>query len=458
MDEPTIEEWMDRHHVEVVRTHATNLDGLAIGKYVKRSKFLASLPNGHAISDIALAMDMTGNPHLSFWHDFRAGTFGDVLLRPDLNTIITDGTDPDLGHCLCDFTDAQGNETSLCPRTLLRQISERIMAQGYLVKAAFELEFFVFHNTFEVARERDYQNLDPVTASKKSNIYLLRNAHRVKPFMDEVLRRLNWQKFEWESWSDEGGVGQVELNFSPTDPVSAADMVVRAKQLIHEVAVDRGMSVTFMASLGPGYGNGLHAHHSLTNLAGDPVFLDNGARSPLMQHWLAGITKTMPAATAFLCPTFNAYRRLTDFTSPPVTATWGEENKSVGLRTISRTPATARLEHRLPSGDANPYLVLAVILAGGLAGEQHQLPVPEEMRRIGWGTPEGDAPRLPTSMMSAIKALEADPYLNEYLGEDVVSYWVNTRKLEWLSFHEECGDTQKRGTTQWEFERYFELI
>ena len=365
MDEPTIEDWMDRHHVEVVRTHATNLDGLAVGKYVRRPKFLASLPAGHAISDLALAMDITGNPHMSFWHEFRTGTFGDVLLRPDLNTIITDGTDPDLGHCLCDFTDVDGNETTLCPRTLLRQIGRKIEDRGYLVKAAFELEFFVFHNSFEQSRELKYKDLEPVTASKKSNIYLLRNAHRVKPFMDEVIHRLNWQKFEWESWSDEGGVGQVEINFSPTDPVRAADMIVRAKQLIHEVAVDQGKSVTFMASMGPGYGNGMHVHHCLTDLDGAPVFLNQaGDRSEVMQHWLAGITKTMPAATAFVCPTINAYRRLTDFTSPPVTATWGEENKSAGLRSISRTPATARLEHRLPSGDANPYLALAVILAG----------------------------------------------------------------------------------------------
>jgi glutamine synthetase len=51
--------------------------------------------------------------------------------------------------------------------------------------------------------------------------------------MDEVVKRLNWQHFPWKSWSDEGGVGQVELNFSPTDPVKAADTIVRAKQLIY---------------------------------------------------------------------------------------------------------------------------------------------------------------------------------------------------------------------------------
>jgi glutamine synthetase len=457
MDEPTIEEWMDRHHVEIVRTHATTLEGAAVGKYLNRPKFLKSIPDGHNIADMALAMDITGSPHMSFWHDFRHGQFGDILMRPDIDSIVSDGTDPDLGHCLCDFTDVDGKEISLCPRTLLKKITGEIDELGYNVKAAFELEFFIFRNTFDQARRREYKNLDPVTASTSSNIYLLRNAHNAKPFMDEVLKRLNWQRFPWESWSDEGGVGQVELNFSPTDPVKAADTIVRAKQLIYEVAVDLGMSVTFMASIRPGYGNGLHVHHSLQKKNGTSAFREDGEKTPLLKNWIAGITSTMAGATSMLCPTFNAYRRLTEFTSPPVTATWGEESKTAGLRVISRTDDLARIEHRLPGGDANPYLVLAAILGGGLAGARKNLAPPEELKFVGWGLPE-DVPRLPNSIMGAADALAADALLGETLGQDVVDYWINTRKLEWLSFHSECGDIEAKTSTQWEYNRYFELL
>jgi glutamine synthetase len=44
------------------------------------------------------------------------------------------------------------------------------------------------------------------------------------------------------------------------------------------------------------------------------------------------------------------------------------------------------------------------------------------------------------------------------LGQDAVDYWVNTRKLEWLSFHSECGDLKTKRATQWEYNRYFELV
>ena len=78
MDEPTIEEWMDRHHVEIVRTHATTLEGAAVGKYLNRPKFLASLPEGHDIGDIALDTDIAGSPHMSFWNDTRHGGAGRI--------------------------------------------------------------------------------------------------------------------------------------------------------------------------------------------------------------------------------------------------------------------------------------------------------------------------------------------------------------------------------------------
>ncbi|MBO6556222.1 MAG: hypothetical protein JJ934_14495 [Pseudomonadales bacterium] len=457
MDEPTLEEWMDRHHVEVVRTHATGLDGHAVGKYLRRSKFLKSLPKGHAIADMSLAGDYTGQPHLTIWHEMRSGQFGDILLKPDIDTIISDGTDGDLGHVICEFTSVDGDPLSLCPRTLLRRVTNEIGELGYDVKASFELEFFVYRDSFENARRKGYKNLTPLTASRGSNIYLLRNAHNVKPFMDEVLKRLSWQKFEWESWSDEGGVSQVEINFSPTDPVRASDLIVRARQIIYEVAVDLEMSVCFMPQMKAGFGSGLHIHHSLVEKDGTPAFFADGGRSALMNDWIAGIVTTMAGSVSLLCPTINSYRRMQEFRAPPVTATWGEENKSAGLRIISRAANLARIEHRLPGGDANPYLVLATILAGGLAGHRHQLPLRPELKTVGWGLPD-DVPKLPRTLLSAADALAEDNHLVDILGQDFVEYWIDSRKFEWLTYHSECGDTENKGTTDWELQRYFELM
>lgn len=457
MDESSIDDWLDRHHVKIIRTHATTLEGTDVGKYVNRPKFVGALPQGHAIADMGLAQDISGFPHVTFWHEFRNSHLGDIKLKPDLDTIIWDGIDPDLGHVICDFVTATCEPISVCPRTLLRRITGEVAELGYQVKAAFELEFFLFRESFEEARGKTWHDLTPVTASDSQAIYNARNAYKAKPFMNEVTKRLNWQHFGWESWSDEGGVGQIELNFSPADPVSAADTLIRVKQIIYEVAVDLGMSVTYMPHPQSGYSSGLHIHHSLLNEAGTPAFVDDAGRTTIFRHWIAGIVDTTAAATSMLCPSINAYRRFSEFAAPPMTASWGEENKSAAVRVISAPASAARVEHRVPASDANPYLALATILAGGISGARRQLEPVDELHDLGWGLPD-DIERLPRTISSAAETLAANDSLPAILGQDVVDYWVNTRQWEWINFESEAKHKRGGEPTDWEFTRYFELI
>ena len=463
-------EWLQQRELHLIRTHATSLDGPAVGKYLQASSFEKAIPAGHGLSYVALTADLTGTPHLNFWHSFQASSLGDILLRPDLSTLAMDGKDPHLGHCIGDFTMTDGKEISICPRTLLRKVTKKIATAGYRVKAAFELEFFLYNTSFSEARQSGYQDLKPIGATTLHNIYLLKNAYHAKPFMEQLAQQLERQGIAWEAWNDEGGAGQVELNFPPTEPVRAADVVSRAKQIIYELAVDMNLAVTFMAQPSSDIANGLHIHHSLVTPSGEAAFYDTAqsGRSALMLHWIAGILASMPGAASYLCPSINSWRRLKEFTAAPVSVSWGEENKTAALRVVSRAPGLARIEHRLVAGDANPYLALAVILAGGLAGLTHKLTPPKELPPFGGEPPAGEA-RLPRSITQAAKALREDVYLAEILGADVVDYWLKTRRAEWLSFHNRRHAPavpgpvhhkkhQPEAPTLWELERYFELM
>ena len=457
--EINLEAWLGRHHIDVIRTQATNLEGVSIGKYCNRGKFTKTLPGGHNVADIALAMDIAGTPHLTFWHSFRHETLGDIALRPDLDTLVPDGTDPNLGHCIGDFVQVDGSPINLCPRTNLNRLVGEIYDMGYEVKASCELEFYLFRDSFADARRKKYQNLQPIGASKLQTVYLLRNAFHARTFMAEVTRRLNYLGIGWEAWNDENGSGQIELNLTPSDPVNIADAVVRTKQIIYEVAVDQGMSATFMAHPVRGYSSGMHIHHSLTR-EGEAAFYDVDKpdnRSDLLRHWVGGMIETMPGAVSYLCPTVNSLRRLTEFSAPPTTATWGEENKSCALRLITRSAGLSRIEHRLGAADLNPYLGLGVILAGGISGVRHSIEPPEELAQIGWGLPESFE-RLPRTVNSTSAALQNDAYLKEVLGTEEVEYWIKTRKLAWLSFHTEGGDPDSKKPAQWEYDRYFEIV
>ena len=147
---------------------------------------------------------------------------------------------------------------------------------GLSVKCTFELEFFLYDNSFDDAERKQYQNLSPVGASPLQTIYLLKDSFRAVTFMNQVLYRLEAYGIPWEAWNDENGMGQIELNLVPDEPVVMADRVVRAKQIIFETAVEQGLSTTFMAHPQPGFSNGMHIHHSLLR-AGDPQFYDDGA-------------------------------------------------------------------------------------------------------------------------------------------------------------------------------------
>ncbi len=69
-----------------------------------------------------------------------------------------------------------------------------------------------------------------------------------------------------------------------------------------------------------------------------------------------------------LAPYVNSYRRLVRGASAPVNVQWGYDNRTTGLRIPPSSPLNRRIENRVPSSDANPYLALAATLACGYLG------------------------------------------------------------------------------------------
>jgi len=450
--------WLDAHQITTVRTEGASLDGLVLGKHLSRDKFERSLPLGPALSDLVFAWDIGGSPQLGWWADFRQPALGDVHQRPDLTTMVASPNRPGMADVIVDHVTIAGDPLPVCPRVVLRGVVDRLAARGLTARCACELEFMVFREPYESARRSRYRTLTPMGTPLPIG-YTTHNAHYLTEFMDEVVRRLDGLGIAWEAWSDEAAPGQVELNFEPADPLATADRVLRTKQAIKEVAIDRGASATFMAKPTAEYGNGMHIHHSLAR-DGASAFFDasrDDHRSTDMRHWIGGLVATMPAAVSILAPTVNSYRRMVGFAAAPTTPTWCEENKSTGLRVISRSEKLARIEHRVASADVNVYLALAVILAGGIAGLDGDIEPPDEYTGLAWGEPPGSA-GLPASISAAADELERDKLLTAVLGESFVDYWLHNRRWEWLMFHTGGGDAGAADVTEWELNRYFELV
>ena len=457
MDPNAAQQWLDDNGVRWVRTETTSTDGLLIGKHIGAKKFIGALPHGNAIADLVVGYDLGGTPYLAWWDEWRRDALGDIHQQPDLNTLVVSPDRAATANVLCDFIDLDGNPLPACARGTLKRVVQQLSDLGLVAKAAFEVEAMLFTPSPQSARAAKYRNLAPMSHPAHLG-YLHYNSRHMMAFMDVLLERLHGLGIPVEGWHDEAGPGQFEINLDPADPVAACDHVVRLKQAAREIALDLGHSITFMAKPNEEYGNGLHVHHSLRR-DDEPMFYapDGEAMSETTRHWIGGMMATMPAATSLFAPNINSFRRMVGFAAAPTVASWAEDNKSTALRVLSRSPNSARIENRVAGGDANPYLVLAGVLAGGVVGIRHQIEPPAALTVSGWGLPQG-WPHLPNSITQAADALSADTLLRPVLGEAFCDYWVNTRRWEWLMYHTTGGDATASTVTQWELDRYFELV
>jgi glutamine synthetase len=435
----------------MVRIEAATLAGPPVGKFVAPSRFKRCLPDGVCMADFVLAMDVAGTPQLGWWGEWRQPALGDMYLRPDLSTGVADPDAPDILSYLGTFTDLEGSALPVCPRSLLQGQTDRLASQGYDARCAFELEFFLVEESIGRARRRGFKGLTPLGSRGHKMLYLTQRSPEFLPVLRSATRRLEQMRIPWEAFNDEAAPGQFELNLAPADPVTAADWTVRAKQALRAAAFEHGRTVTFMAKPFATYGSGLHLHLSLWR-DDAPVFTAQGGE---LRSWVGGSLATAAGAMSIHVPTINSFRRQVDFAAVPTTPTWGEDNKGTAVRTITRPGAPGRVEHRMAAADANPYLVLATVLAGGLAGLEERIDPPDPASNLPWGLPAA-CERLPTTISAAADALAADERLRKGLGDGFVDHWAESRRWEWLMFHSEGGDPDATEVTDWELRRYFE--
>ncbi|MDZ7685836.1 MAG: hypothetical protein U5O39_13215 [Gammaproteobacteria bacterium] len=77
--------------------------------------------------------------------------------------------------------------------------------------------------------------------------------------------------------------------------------------------------------------------------------------------------------------------------------------------------------------------------------------------RVAWGLPQAHE-RLPNTISKAVAAARDDTLLHDKLGAEFVDYWAKSRHQEWLAFHTEGGNPEDSQISDWEYQRYFEMI
>jgi glutamine synthetase len=158
----------------------------------------------------------------------------------------------------------------------------------------------------------------------------------------------------------------------------------------------------------------------------------------------------MPELLAMFAPTVNSYSRLIPGFWAPTDATWGVENRTTALRVIPGSPKSQRVEYRLGSADANPYLALAAALGAGLYGIEHELEPEAQVKGNAYEQTHSPELALPRTLWESAQRLKHSSAAKALFGETFVEHFAATREWEEREF--------RRHITDWEMERYFEII
>jgi glutamine synthetase len=242
--------------------------------------------------------------------------------------------------------------------------------------------------------------------------------------------------------------GQMEIAFRYDEAQVTADNHTIYKTGAKEIADAHGKSLTFMAKFNEREGNSCHIHLSVRGDDGSAVMAGDGAHgfSPLMGHWIAGILATMREFTLLYAPTINSYKRYAKGTFAPTGVAWGVDNRSCALRVVGHGQSL-RVENRVPGGDVNPYLAIAAIIAGGLHGIEHELPLPDALEGNAY---DADVEHLPTTLREAAELFDNSAIARAAFGDEMVEHYLNQARVEVEAFD--------AAVTDWERVRGFERL
>jgi glutamine synthetase len=320
------------------------------------------------------------------------------------------------------------------PRTVLEAVAERFAETGLTPVAAVELEFYL------IDRERGAGGApvpprSPVSGQPHGAGHVL-SMSRLDEFgdvVDAIEAACRAQGLPVTAVSKEYGTGQFEINLRHVaDPILAADHAALMRRAVVAMARARGMDATFMSKpYGEDSGSGLQINLSFADAGGnvlDPSRPDGTAR---MGNVIAGMQSMLAESMAVFAPNLHAYRRFAPDQFTPVTRDWGENNRSVAFRVPLTDGPGRRIEHRAAGAEANPYLVMAAVLAAAHHGLTQALePTATASGNVGAEVDES----LPLRLWSALDAMEAGALIRHYFGEAYVEAYVGAKRAEFDAF------------------------
>jgi glutamine synthetase len=440
--------FIDQQGHKTIKIGIFDADGVMRGKYMARDKFASALESGFGFCDVVIGWDsndqLYDNATITGWH--TAYPDASVRVLPETMRLMPEENGMPL--FIAEFT---GYAEAVCPRGTLRKVLKRAEGLGYGVSSAIEYEFFMFNETPDSVRAKNYKNLSNMTPGFFGYSMLRSGVHA--EFYHELMDMARAMDMEIEGLHTETGPGVLEAALKVDEALAMADKAALFKTFTKILAQRRDMMACFMAKWSHDWpGQSGHIHVSLQK-GGKGVFHD--AKKPdtisdEMRWFIGGQQALMPELLSMVACTVNSYTRLIPGFWAPTEATWGVENRTCALRAIPGSPKSQRVEYRIAAADINPYIALSAAIGSGLWGIENRI---EPDAAIAGNSYEKKHPakrQLPRTLWDAAQRLKASKPARALFGDAFVDHYAGSREWEEREY--------RKAITDWQLQRYFEII
>ncbi len=368
---------------------------------------------------------------------YSGGPIGDLRLHPDLDRLTVLAGQQGWAWAPVDRFDQDGREHPQCARALLRRTVDKLAQQDLIASAAFEIEWALGRG--------DAPGFIPAAGGPA---YGMTRLIELSDYSRDVLTALRDEGVVVEQYHPEYGAAQFELSVAAEDPVGAADTSVLVRQTLRAIGQRHGLRTSFSPKvLVEGVGNGGHVHLSVRGPDG-PLLTGGAGPAGLTapgEGFVAGILDRLPALLALGAPSAASYLRLVPSHWAGAFACWGVENREAAIRLISGAtgsePTSANVEVKCVDAAANPYLLLAGLLAAGHAGIDGASTLPPALDVDPSSIPENERAErgvlpLPADLEQAATAFEGDAELTAWFGPELSATVADMRRAEHALTHD----------------------
>ncbi|XP_004381438.1 lengsin [Trichechus manatus latirostris] len=409
------------NHLQFVRFEATDLHGVSRSKTIPAHFFQEKVIHGVYMPRGYL--ELIPNPKDNEVNHIRATCFNsDIVLMPELSTFKVLPWAERTARVICDTFTVTGDPLLTSPRYIAKRQLNHLQDSGFSLRSAFIYDFCIF-------------GVPEIITSKTISFPVspLLNNHEQR-FMHELIDGLYQIGANVESFSSYTRPGHMEICFLPEFGISTADNAFTLRTGVKEL----GRKYNYIASffIETGFCNSGILSHSLWDVSEKQnVFCSSSGVEGLTmtgKKWLAGLLKHSAALSCLMAPAVSCRKRYSKESKDlkqSVPTTWGYNDNSCAFNIKCHGEKGTRIENKLGSATANPYLVLAATIAAGLDGLQSSdgvLAGPEDSTDFYQPKPS----EIPLKLEDALVALEEDQCLRQALGETFIRYFVAMKKYE----------------------------